>query len=133
MVQVRSDVALKAVLGDTGPGPRRVVAPHPFLHQLGVRTDAMIDFDALLQHEYNVVATHYLQTAENLATLFDGFVAGYEIVQPNWKEEHPDAETPADAIIQDYFKLVDNHWDVFYDVTKVYWNEGKAGPVPAPR
>ena len=133
IIQERSPAALDVILGKTEP--RRVVAPHPFLHQLGVRTDAMIDFDALLQHEYNVVATHLLHddSPEALGDLFPSFVRGYEQVQPNWQAEHPNAETSVDAIVEDYFSLVDNHWDVFYEVTKVFWNNGQAGPVDPPR
>jgi hypothetical protein len=129
-IHTRSDT-LQQVLG--GPPTRRVIAPHPFLHQLGVRTNAMIDFDALLQHEYNVVCIHFLHDASNIAKLFDQFVAGYERVQPNWREEHPNAASAEDALIEDYFSLIDNHWDVFWDVTKVFWNEGPAAPVPPPR
>lgn len=132
IIQERSDSALDRILG-LPPGPRRVIAPHPFLHQLGVRTDAMIDFDALLVNEYDVLALHLLSSTDTLETLFPQFVEGYEVVQPNWREEHPDADTVEDAIIQDYFTLVDNHWDVFYDITKVFWNEGKSGPVAPPR
>ena len=132
IVQVRSDSALETILGKP-PGPRRVVAPHPFLFQLGVRTDAMIDFDALVQHEYDVVATHLLHDTSALENLFPQFVEGYQAIQPNWREEHPNAETPEDALVEDFFALTENHWDVFYDVQQVFWNEGKSGPVPSPR
>ncbi len=50
-------------------------------------------------------------------------------MQPNWREEHPNVETVEDAIVEDFFSIVDNHWDVFYDVNTVFWNEGKSGPV----
>ena len=130
IVQERSYAVTDRIIGGgDGTEPRRVVAPHPFLHQLGVRTDAMIDFDALLQHEYNVVATHLLHSTATLETLFPQFVEGYQAVQPNWREEHPNVETVEDAIVEDFFSIVDNHWDVFYDVHKVFWNEGKSGPV----
>ena len=132
LVIERSDEALERILG-LPAGPRRVIAPHPFLHQLGVRTDAMIDFDAMLVHEYDVVAVHLLHDKSTLETLFPQFVEGYEAIQPNWREEHPDAEEVTDAIIQDFFSIVDNHWDVFYDVAEVFWNEGKSDPVPPPR
>ncbi len=128
----RSDEALDRILG-LPAGPRRVVAPHPFLHQLGVRTDAMIDFDALLVNEYDVMALHLLNSTSTLETLFPQFVEGYQKIQPNWKEEHPGCETVEAAIVEDYFKLVDNHWDVFYDITEVFWNEGPSDPVPPPR
>jgi hypothetical protein len=49
-VNVRSPGAAEIVLG-TPPGPRKAISPHPFMHQLGTRTDAMIDFDALLQYK----------------------------------------------------------------------------------
>ena len=93
----------------------------------------MIDFDAMLVHEYDVVAVHLLHDKSTLETLFPQFVEGYEAIQPNWREEHPDAEEVTDAIIQDFFSIVDNHWDVFYDVAEVFWNEGKSDPVPPPR
>lgn len=132
IVKVRSEDLMRRTLG-TPPGPRRVISPHPFLSQLGVRTDAMIDFDALLQHEYNIVAVHLLDDVTSIETLFPQWVEGYKKVQPNWQAEHPGAETVEDAVMQDYFSLVDNHWDVFYEVTKVFWNEGPMGPVAPPR
>ena len=132
LILERSDEALAQILG-LPSGPRRVVAPHPFLHQLGVRTDAMIDFDALLVNEYDIVAVHLLNNTTTLDTLFPQFVEGYKAIQPNWKEEHPSAETVEDALVEDFFTLVDNHWDVFYDITEVFWNEGKSAPVPSPR
>lgn len=133
MVQERSGHGIDIGIGFAEGEQRRVIAPHPWLQHAGVRTNTMIDFDALLQHEYNIVAMHYFHDLEGYATHMGEWVAGYEKIQPNWREEHPDAETLGDAIFQDFFALADNHWDVFYDVTSLQWHTGvKAGPVPPP-
>ena len=68
-VNVRSPGAAEIVLG-TPRGPRKAISPHPFMHQLGTRTDAMIDFDALLQYEWNVVGMQMLTSADHLDTLW---------------------------------------------------------------
>jgi len=103
------------------PGARRVLAEHPWLQQRGVRTNMMIDFDALLQHEYSIVAFHYFSDEANPATLLDEFRSGYEKVRPNWRTGHPNARTVDDALIDDFFRYVDNHWDVYYQVNRVVW------------
>ena len=123
-INVRSEDALAKVLGH-GEGPRKAISFHPFLCQLGTRTDAMIDFDALLQHEWNVVGIQFLSNKDHLEPMFENFVKGFEIVQPNWSEENPGL-TIEDVLIKDFFGLVNNHWDVFLDCTKTAWNEGPA-------
>lgn len=125
----RSPDALQRVLGH-GDGPRKAISFHPFLSQLGTRTDAMVDFDALLTNEWNVVGIQLLQGKEHFETMFDNFVKGFEQVQPSWREENPGL-TIEEVLIKDFFGLVNNHWDVFLDCTRLSWNEGPQGPVPS--
>ena len=61
----RSKDGLSRVLGH-GDGPRKAISFHPLLSQLGTRTDAMIDFDALLTNEWNVVGIQYLTSKDKL-------------------------------------------------------------------
>ena len=65
LVNVRSPSAAKHVLG-TPPGPRQAISPHPFLSQLGTRTDAMVDFDALLQYEWNILGMQLFTSTERV-------------------------------------------------------------------
>ena len=125
-VNVRSPGAAEIVLG-TPQGPRKAISPHPFMHQLGTRTDAMIDFDALLQYEWNVLGMQRLTSADHLDTLWADFIAGFEKVRPRWRDEYPEAKEPTDVMIAEFFRFVDNHWDVFVDTRRTLWNEGQAG------
>jgi hypothetical protein len=125
-VNVRSPRAAEIVLG-TPPGPRQAVSPHPFMHQLGTRTDAMIDFDALLQYEWNVLGMQMFTSADHLETLWADFIAGFEKVRPRWREEHPEAKEPTDVMIAEFFTLVDNHWDVFLHTRTTRWGQEAAG------
>jgi hypothetical protein len=128
-INVRSQDALSRVLGH-GDGPRKAIAFHPFLSQLGTRTDAMVDFDALLSNEWNVVGIQLLTSKEHLEPMFENFVKGFEIVQPNWREENP-GMTVEEVLVKDFFSLVNNHWDVFLDCENMLWNEGPAKAVPS--
>ena len=121
-VNVRSPRAAEIVLG-TPHGPRKVISPHPFMHQLGTRTDAMIDFDALLQYEWNVLGVQMLTSADHLDTLWTDFIAGFEKIRPRWRDEYPDAKEPTDVMIAEFFRFVDNHWDVFVDTRATLWND----------
>jgi hypothetical protein len=122
-VNVRSPGAAETVL-ETPPGPRKAISPHPFMHQLGTRTDAMIDFDALLQYEWNVLGIQMLTTVDHLDTLWVDFIAGFEKIRPHWRDEHPEAQEPTDVMIAEFFQFVDNHWDVFVETRKTLWNDG---------
>ncbi len=126
---VRSKDGLTRVLGH-GDGPRKAISFHPLLSQLGTRTDAMIDFDALLQNEWNVVGIQYLTSKEKLEGLFDAFRSGFDIVQPNWREENP-GMTLDEVLVKDFFSLVNNHWDVFLDAERNLWADKKAPVVPS--
>lgn len=104
-------------------GPRKAIAPHLGMNTMGVRTDAMIDFDALLQHEYNFVGVHYWRDKTILGTaLVEQFMAGWEMEQPNWRADNPDLSDPWDVLIRDFVGLCENHWDVFYEVQASLWN-----------
>jgi hypothetical protein len=122
-INLRSPAAAEHVLG-TPPGPRKAISPHPFLSQLGTRTDAMIDFDALLQYEWNVLGTQLFTTTEHLETIWDDFIAGFEQVRPGWREEYPEAKEPTDVMVAEFFSLVDNHWDVFVETRRTLWKGG---------
>ena len=126
---VRSKDGLTRVLGH-GDGPRKAISFHPLLSQLGTRTDAMIDFDALLQNEWNVVGIQYLTSKEKLEGLFDAFRSGVDIVQPNWREENPGMALD-EVLVKDFFSLVNNHWDVFLDAERNLWADKKAPVVPS--
>ena len=128
-INVRSKDALSRVLGH-GDGPRKAIAFHPFLSQLGTRTDAMVDFDALLTNEWNVVGIQLLTSKEHLEPMFENFCKGFEQVQPTWREENPGL-TLEEVLIKDFFGLVNNHWDVFLDCKNMLWNEGPQGAVPS--
>jgi hypothetical protein len=130
-VNVRSPRTSEMLLG-TPPGPRVAITPHPFMHQLGTRTDAMIDFDALLQYEWNVLGMQLLTTAEHLDTLWDDFVAGFAKVRPHWREEYPEAKEPTDVMIAEFFRFVDNHWDVFVETRRTLWSDALARIVQQP-
>ena len=125
-INTRSKEALAKVLGH-GDGPRKAIAYHPFLSQLGTRTDAMVDFDALLKDEWNVVGMQFFTKDVNLETMFDDWAAGFEKVQPGWREENPGL-TLEEVVIKDFFSLVNNHWDVFMDCRFQAWADG---PRPA--
>ena len=125
-INVRSAGANARILGHGG-GARKAIAYHPFLSQLGTRTDAMVDFDALLTNEWNVVGIQFLTGKEHLETMFDDWAKGFGIVQPNWRAENPGL-TVEEVVVKDFFSLVNNHWDVFLDCTHTVWNEG---PAPA--
>ena len=126
---VRSKDGLSRVLGH-GDGPRKAISFHPLLSQLGTQTDAMIDFDALLQNEWNVVGIQYLTSKEKLEGLFDAFRSGFDIVQPNWRDENP-GMTLDEVLVKDFFSLVNNHWDVFLDAQRNLWADKKAPVVPS--
>ena len=122
----RSGDALQRVLGH-GDGPRKAISFHPFLSQLGTQTDAMIDFDALLANEWNVLGVQCLTSRDQLEPMFENFVKGFEQVQPHWREENP-GMTIEQVLAKEFFSLVNNHWDVFLDCDKMLWSEG---PAPA--
>jgi len=121
LVNVRSPSAAQHVLG-TPPGPRRAISPHPFLSQLGTRTDAMIDFDALLQYEWNILGMQLFTSTERVDAMWEEFTAGLEQARPRWREEYPDATEPTDVMLAEFFPLVDNHWDVFVETRAALWS-----------
>jgi hypothetical protein len=108
-------------------GPRKAIAYHTGMTTMGVRTDAMIDFDALLQNEYNIVGLQFWSKKPDLPNLLPVWTAGWERQQPNWREENPGLDDPWDVMIKDFFALVRNHWDVFFDVTVNKWLPGVLG------
>ena len=128
-INVRSQDALERVLGH-GDGPRKAIAYHPFLSQLGTRTDAMVDFDALLANEWNVLGIQFLTSKEHLEPMFENFIKGFEIVQPSWREENPGL-TVEEVLIKDFFSLVNNHWDVFLDCEHALWSGTPSPAVPS--
>jgi hypothetical protein len=121
LVNVRAPRAAEAVLG-TPPGRRSVISPHPFLSQLGTRTDAMIDFDALLQYEWNVLGLQLLTSKDHLDSIWEEFIAGFVAIRPSWRDEYPDATEPTDVMVAEFFSLVDNHWDVFVETRAPLWS-----------
>jgi hypothetical protein len=131
-ITTRSPDANARVFGHDLDGPRKAIAYHPLLSQLGTRTDAMIDFDALVANEWNVLGLQFLTSREGLEDLFPNWFKGFEKVQPNWREENPGITDPLEVMYKDFFSLVNNHWDVFLDVGKLIWNEGPIEPVRSP-
>ena len=121
LVSVRSPSAAKHVLG-TPPGPRQAISPHPFLSQLGTRTDAMVDFDALLQYEWNILGMQLFTSTERVGAMWEEFTAGLELARPRWREEYPDATEPTGVMLAEFFPLVDNHWDVFVETRAALWS-----------
>ena len=126
-INVRSDEITQLVFGET-QGPRKAITYHPFLSQLGTRTDAMIDFDALLKDEWNVLGTHFLGEGVNWENLFPAWIQGFEKIQPNWREENPGITDVTDVLVKDFFSLVNNHWDVFLETKHAFWNDRGGHP-----
>jgi hypothetical protein len=114
------------------PESGQVITFHPLISQMGTRTDASVNFDVMLRNEYNVLCMQFMTDATKLSTLFPDYMVGFEKIRPNWKEEHPDLDNPADVVAREYFSLIKNHWDVFLDVRRTQWNEGPLEPMSGP-
>jgi hypothetical protein len=100
---------------DTSAGPRKALQPHFGLRVGGLRVNTSINFGALLQHEYTFLALHMFDAPPQPDYLAE-WTAAWERLQPDWRDRHPDTDDPVEALSRDFFSLVDNHWDVTYEV-----------------
>ena len=103
---------------DLEDGPRKALQPHFGLRLGGVRTRTSINFSALLQHEYTFLAVHEF-SASIPASFLEDWMAAWERLRPDWRSAHPGVDEPEEALSREFFSLVDNHWDVTYDVIEV--------------
>src|SRR5689334_21838198 len=65
-------------------GPLKVISPHGGMYTAGVRTNVEINFDALLQHEYNFIDIGTYSEGSSPEEHKQEFLAAFDIVQPNW-------------------------------------------------
>ena len=100
---------------DPDGGPRKALQPHFGLRLGGVRTRTSINFSALLQHEYTYLAVHEFAGAIP-ADFLDRWMDAWEDLRPTWRVDHPGVDEAEEALSREFFALVDNHWDVTYDV-----------------
>lgn len=113
-------------------GPHRVSYPHPQMQLRPVqdiefstpreavgpiRSNISIDLHALLQHEWTHAAVHFM-TAMNLR-LHHQWIEGWAQRHPEWAQQYPQCVTAEDALSEEFFSRVNNHWDVTFDVTSV--------------
>ena len=113
-------------------GPQRVSYPHPQMQLRAtqeiaysvprpaaapIRSNISIDLHALLQHEWTHAVVHFM-TAPNLR-LHDDWIAGWSRLHPGWAERYPHCATAEDALSEEFFSQVNNHWDVTFDVSSV--------------
>ena len=128
------------------PGPRRVVGPHFGSRLLGVRTNAAVNLSNLLQHEYTFLAIHFMteKNPTLLGEFFEGWKRMVpewrelnadeeaDTGNPLWlnhlnsiyvaatdEATSPETEENQQASVvmsRQLFGIVDNHWDVMYDL-----------------
>lgn len=103
---------------DASAGPRKAIQPHFGLRLGGSRTQTSVNFAALIQHEYTFLAVHEWSGAIG-DDFLSQWMAAWEALRPDWREAHPDTDDPEEALSREFFSLVDNHWDVTYDVIEV--------------
>lgn len=100
---------------DPEAGARRVLQPHFGLRLGGQRTSVSVNLSALLQHEYTFLAIHEWSQSPS-GTFLDDWLAAWERLRPDWRRDHADVDDPMEALSREFFSLVDNHWDVTYEV-----------------
>jgi len=113
-------------------GPHRVIYPHPQMQVrptqdieystprepvAPLRSNISIDLHALLQHEWTHAAVHFM-TAPNLR-LHQQWIEGWAQLHSDWAERYPLCPTAEDALSEEFFSRVNNHWDVTFDVGSV--------------
>lgn len=107
--------------------PHKVIFPHPQMVTrpvqeivsdkprspvMGIRTNISIDLHALLRHEWTHGVIHFM-TGTNMNLHWD-WVAAWEELRPTWREDFPHLDNAADVISEEFFTLVNNHWDVTF-------------------